>query len=361
MAGVWGAGGGAERLSGRSQALVNEVQIDGLAVLKIVKHCNEALPQMVAGSLLGLDQPGVLEVTHSFPFPTAKQSVEGAPAPDDIDGQEYQMEMMKMLREVNVDNNCVGWYQSMYLGSFCTQTLVDNQFSYQENLSDNSVVILYDPVQTANGSLTIKAYRLTKEFMRVYREKDNEAIRPSDILEELPIKIRNPGIINALVYDLQSAGKDRAACAAAYSTGGGGGGQSSAAAQDMNTDFDRLDLSTNPYLEKNLEYLCNWIDDLANEQYKFQQYTRNVQRHKQDQVRSAARRKLTNEERRAAGEDALPEEDASAADKKVEPPNRMETLLISNQIAAYCAQINRFAGGSFEKLFLAGSLQREST
>lgn len=33
--------------------------------------------------------------------------------------------------KVNVDNNCVGFYQSMYLGSFCTQTLIDNQFSYQ--------------------------------------------------------------------------------------------------------------------------------------------------------------------------------------------------------------------------------------
>lgn len=64
-------------------------------------------------------------------------------------------------------------------------------------------MILYDPVQTANGQLTVKAYRLSKAFMRVYREKKNEVIKPSEILEELPIKIRNPGIINALVFDLQ--------------------------------------------------------------------------------------------------------------------------------------------------------------
>lgn len=49
----------------------------------------------------------------------------------------------------------------------------------------------------------------------------------------------------------------------------------------MDCDFDRLDLSTNPYLEKNLEFLCNWIDDLSNEQIKFNQYTRSVQRQKQ--------------------------------------------------------------------------------
>lgn len=49
----------------------------------------------------------------------------------------------------------------------------------------------------------MKAYRLSKAFMRVYREKKNEVIKPSEILEELPIKIRNPGVINALIFDLQ--------------------------------------------------------------------------------------------------------------------------------------------------------------
>ncbi|CAM9192798.1 unnamed protein product [Ectocarpus sp. 6 AP-2014] len=337
MSGAWGTEA-VERAPIEEIPLITEVHIDGLAVLKIIKHCTESLPQMVAGSLLGLDQTGVLEVTHAFPFPTAAAGPDGQPAPEDMDGQDYQMEMMKMLREVNVDNNCVGFYQSMYLGSFCTQTLIDNQFSYQENLSDNSVVILYDPVQTANGQLTIKAYRLSKAFMRVYREKKNEVIKPSEILEELPIKIRNPGIINALIFDLQE--EDRVDC-----------------------DFDRLDLSTNPYLEKNLEFLCNWIDDLSNEQQKFNQYTRNVARQKQacwqDQARLLQKRKQQNDERRAAGEEALPEED-SALDKKLDAPNRMEGLLISNQISAYCSQINKFAGSSFEKLFLAGSLQKEA-
>ena len=39
------------------------------AVLKIIKHCTESLPQMVAGSLLGLDQTGILEVRgHETPI-----------------------------------------------------------------------------------------------------------------------------------------------------------------------------------------------------------------------------------------------------------------------------------------------------
>jgi hypothetical protein len=49
----------------------------------------------------------------------------------------------------------------------------------------------------------------------------NEYISPSRILEELPVKIRNPSIITALLYDLKGQPK-------------------------LKCDFERLDLSTNP-------------------------------------------------------------------------------------------------------------------
>ena len=143
------------------------VHVDGLVVLKIVKHCRDSLPQMAAGTLLGLDQGSTLEATHCFPRPAAKAEIaelnttgEGADDPvedEDEDGEAYQLEMMKMLREVNVDNNCVGWYKSMHLGSFCQTPLIETQFAYQETLSDNCVVLLYDPIQTAHGNLTLKA------------------------------------------------------------------------------------------------------------------------------------------------------------------------------------------------------------
>ena len=83
-----------------------------------------------------------------------------------------------MLREVNMDNNCVGWYQSMFLGTYNNLSVIENQLQYQENLSDNTVVILYDPIQTANGSLTIKAFRLSEAFIQIYRGGGNEFIAP---------------------------------------------------------------------------------------------------------------------------------------------------------------------------------------
>mmetsp|Transcript_3233 Transcript_3233/g.4727 ORF Transcript_3233/g.4727 Transcript_3233/m.4727 type:complete len:338 (-) Transcript_3233:220-1233(-) len=337
MAGLWS--NASEHISRSNEVhLIQEVQIDGLAVLKMVKHCSEALPQMVAGSLLGLDQRGVLEVTHAFPCPSPKSTIDDAGNTvevDDVDGQEYQMEMMKMLREVNVDNNCVGWYQSMYLGSFCTSTLIENQFSYQENLSDNSVVILYDPIQTAHGNLTIKAFRLSQRFLSAHKKRTNEFVPPSQILEELPLKIKNPGLLQALVFDIQ----DRSPAVA----------------------FERLDLGSQQYLEKNLEFLCTWVDDLCAEHQKFQQFARSVSKNKQEQLRWVLKRRNENELRRERGEPPLSEDPRNEPSLANGPgPSRLESLLIINQINTYCNQMNAFSGSSFGKIFLAGSLHKDS-
>ena len=105
-------------------------------VLKIIKHCQEALPSFVTGQLLGLDIGRTLEVTNCFPFPNKNEDAAapaaGTEAEDgDEDGAEYQMHMMQCLREVNVDNNTVGWYQSTYFSSFIDDSCIDTQFNYQ--------------------------------------------------------------------------------------------------------------------------------------------------------------------------------------------------------------------------------------
>lgn len=51
---------------------VKAVQLDGQAVLKIVQHCNDSLPQLVTGQLLGLDVGHLLEVTDCFAFPVRR-------------------------------------------------------------------------------------------------------------------------------------------------------------------------------------------------------------------------------------------------------------------------------------------------
>eukprot|EP00978_Attheya_sp_CCMP212_P001905 scaffold3929_cov46-Attheya_sp.AAC.2 len=219
--------------------------LHGKAVLKLVKHCQESLPVLVMGSLLGMTAGnGVLEVTHAFPFPEAlddKSSPDVVKGADEapsaavdeemaaLEGHEFQLEMMKKLREVNVDHNCVGWYQSMYLGSYSTAALVETQLSYQTDMSPNAVVILYDPIQTAHGDLVLKCFRLTDECVALKTEenpkKKNAFLDPSKIFEEIPITFTNPGLVRCLLHDLKASDTAKATVSA------------------TDTTFDRLDLT----------------------------------------------------------------------------------------------------------------------
>ena len=82
---------------------IREVHVDGLALLKLVKHCHDCLPNLVAGSLLGLDEAGILEVTHCFPIPSPAADEDPAEASTE---ENFQMEFMKMLREVRSSLGC---------------------------------------------------------------------------------------------------------------------------------------------------------------------------------------------------------------------------------------------------------------
>lgn len=107
--------GGPASSAQSASAAVNRpivVQLDGLVLLKIIAHSRESLPEVVSGQLLGLDIGQKLEVTNCFPFPLGLS---------EADSDAYQLEMMKHLRTINVDNNTVGWYQSAYLGTFFDQ------------------------------------------------------------------------------------------------------------------------------------------------------------------------------------------------------------------------------------------------
>jgi translation initiation factor 3 subunit H len=139
-------------------------------VLKIIKHCQENLPEsIVTGQLLGMEVDRTLEVTNCFPYLQKNDETEGAETEDQ--GQDYQLEMMRNLREVNIDHDSVGWYSSTLMGTFVNDSTIDIQFNFQDRIKE-SVMIVYDPVKSSFGSLSLKAYRLTDAFMTLYRNKN---------------------------------------------------------------------------------------------------------------------------------------------------------------------------------------------
>jgi translation initiation factor 3 subunit H len=312
---------------------IREVVIDCLAVLKIVKHCNDNLPMMVAGSLLGLDNHGVLEVTCVYPFPIPQAKGDDADAAEE-EGSDYQSEMLKMLQKVNVDNNCVGWYTSMYFGTMCTSDVVLSQFNYQatDDLSNNCVVLMYDPIQSKRGSIVIKAFRLSDQYMEMRRNKASEFIKASAILEELPVRIQSSGHVSAFVRCLGSTHKDVLDCG-----------------------IESLSLAgTDVLVEKNLELVAGVADDLLVEQQRLQQYARQTSKGRSEQLKWVNRRVQENIDRRDRGDREV---STSLADSNIRPlpeipGGRLDHLLAVEQLGKYAEQVNDLVDTSVHKLII---------
>ncbi|CAL5407031.1 unnamed protein product [Camellia sinensis] len=174
------------------------------------------------------------------------------------------------------------------------------------------------------GVLALKALKLSDSFMELYRNNNftGEKLREKnlswvDIFEEIPIKVSNSALISAFMTELE------------------------ADSPVTQCDFDRLQLSTNPFMARNVEFLIECMDDLSMEQQKFQFYYRNLSRQQSQQQAWLQKRRTENMARKAAGEELLPEEDPSnPIFKPIPEPSRLDSFLITNQISNYCNQIN---------------------
>lgn len=151
--------------------------------MRIIKHSSQNFPTVSTGALVGMDINGTLEVTNSFPFPHAADTSASdnnsynndgqnlaAAAPRSKANHAYQNEMLKFLREVNVDAQNVGWYLSTNMGNFVNLNTIENQFFYQKEPNERTVTLVYDVSRSSQGSLSLKAYRLSPQFIAAYKE-----------------------------------------------------------------------------------------------------------------------------------------------------------------------------------------------
>lgn len=148
--------------------------------MKMVKHCSQAFPTTATGSIVGMDVNGTLQATNSFPFPTPDSSSAeahqeslqnlAASAPRSKQNIAYQNDMIKYLREVNVDANSVGWYTSTSMGNFVNASMIENQYHYQKEMNERTVALVYDVSRSVQGSLSLRAFRLSPLFMSAFKE-----------------------------------------------------------------------------------------------------------------------------------------------------------------------------------------------
>eukprot|EP00470_Lotharella_oceanica_P006338 CAMPEP_0170178378 /NCGR_PEP_ID=MMETSP0040_2-20121228/11839_1 /TAXON_ID=641309 /ORGANISM="Lotharella oceanica, Strain CCMP622" /LENGTH=314 /DNA_ID=CAMNT_0010421411 /DNA_START=17 /DNA_END=961 /DNA_ORIENTATION=+ len=297
---------------GQTEGQIDKVQIDGLALLKIIKHCDENKGESVNGQLLGLHVDSKLEVTNSFP---------GLPAEEKADHEAFLDVMMKLLKQVNVDNNSVGWYQSAFIGEWIDNDIIRTHYNFQSKIPE-SVVLIYDPYTTTKGNLAVKTYRLTQKFMRFYKSKDfshvnfaKHRIDSSDIFEEVPMKVHNSHLIHAFLYELQC--KDKFSCT-----------------------FDRLELTGDMLFKRNLDIMSNSIDDLLQDQNKFSFYQR-------QRVRAQAARNRDKTDGHDEG-----------SKKNLPYLGRMDAYLTAQKITHYSKKVRTMVGQSMTKMFEVDALNR---
>jgi translation initiation factor 3 subunit H len=303
---------------------IEYVQIDGLVVLKIIKHCQEEGAVQgtdVQGVLLGLVQDGRLEVTNCFPFPRHNDD-------DDMDEAEYQCVMMRHLRNVNVDHLHVGWYQSNPYGSSNNKLeTADSQFMYQTTIEE-SIVLLYDPIRSQKGFLALKAFRLSNLAMKLCKEGEFtvETLRSNKMsfekfFEEIPLKIKSSHLSTALMCELE---------------------------EELPVDEGKqfLDLGTQTVLEKSLQQQMKCVEEVS----KWANYQRTITS-KQQQI---AKENLMRTQR---NEPPMTDEEVNKIIKPLPPLQRLEALLNYCQTVNFCSQTSSYAAQNMGKLFMSKALQ----
>ena len=301
------------------------------------------------------DDQGRIEVTDCFGLPAPPPLMEGEDETQQsaVEQQEaeYTHEMMRLLRDANGDDNCVGWYRSVNMGDWCNADFVEEQFEQQEDLDTagiaRSVLIMYDPYQTNNGRLAIKAVRLTDAFVEIMRARASADARVatasdvalshflnSDVFYEIPIVFACSPLQQALLHDVRPAlGLD-------------------------SIHFEDLVISGDPNLEKNVAFMVEELDRLQREKTMASIHQRNLASQKQQQTKFIAERKAENLARAARGEDPLPLKDlALDIFKPMRDSSKLSSLLIRKQVGIYCEQVFSFSADSFQLNFVRSAVQ----
>ena len=86
--------------------------------------------------------------------------------------EQYQLQKMRCLRDINVDSNTVGWYQSAPYNDFQTIQIIETFISYDESVK-KCVCIVCDVKDAQRGTLALRAVRLNKKFMDLYKKNAN--------------------------------------------------------------------------------------------------------------------------------------------------------------------------------------------
>lgn len=120
-------------------------------------------------------------------------------------------------------------------------------------------------------------------------------------------------------------------------------------------NYDSLDLSIDPYLEKTCNLLLESIDNHHTELNNHQYYQRSLGREQAKITAWQQKRKAENAARAASKQPPLPEDEWQRLFKLPQEPSRLEVLLNSRQVEQYARQVDGFTASVSSKMFAVKS------
>ncbi|TQS36699.1 hypothetical protein Golomagni_02843 [Golovinomyces magnicellulatus] len=349
---------------------LDTVQVDALVVMKIIKACSSSFPTTATGSIVGMDQNGTLEVTNCFPLPTTDvnfadphSSEHQSPSNLAVAALRtkaniaYQKEMIRCLREVNVDANNVGWYSSADMGSFINASLIENQYHYQKEANERTVALIHDLNRSSHGSLCLQAFRLTPAFMNAYKEGKftTEILQKSkltykDIIVELPVVIHNSHLLTTFLHQIPVNLPESLELPGSVSEL-----YSNPPPVPFYPKIDSLELSIDSFLEKTCDHVLDSIETHSTELNNFQYFQRHLAREQAKITAWKAKRAAENSTRATQKLAPLPEDEWERLFKVPTEPSRLESMLNARQMDQYSRQVDGFTAAITSKMFAVKS------
>lgn len=328
------------------------MQIEGLVLLKIIKHCQDGLPQVVTGSLVGLpEEPDQdtqkvnrVEISNCFPKLTS-HSLSDKDKNRKAGDESRHVSFLRQMQKVNMDTEPTGWYRSSFYGYFINQQQVRELYLFQKRCT-GAVLLVYDPYSTCTGRLALRAYRLTDAFMNFLDlnkltagEFQKHNIDMHTVVEELPIHVHNSHMVHAYLYELRER----------KTTGWGHDDK-------LRCDFDRLYMEQSSRIVNDLRALGTSIEHYLYEGAMWQKWQRDAYHQRRRRDKEINERQAENQTRRMKNLPELPVDDIKRKYPPVEDPDRLGATLVTAQINQYCNSVSDNISQALSKLCVAQGL-----
>lgn len=208
-----------------------------------------------AGLLLGIDLSGTAEIVDSYPLPGGIQgalNAVGSGAETTEGKAPYAQNLLRHLREVALLDSPIGIYLTLHTPSLFN-TLISEAFNPSSTISgtkesgsqntaglapgsgflvkgivelmtaiermggnrskggNRAVLIVHDAARSASGDVSIKAYKLSDGLVKASEKQRfdtasliEHGLAPSNLLQPLKFKTKNPALLNALFSELST-------------------------------------------------------------------------------------------------------------------------------------------------------------